>query len=113
MLVRVGDAFVVFLAIFVFVGVRIGITASPELFDETFPFIIRLQFFEGFALFVGDDIGDVFVEPVLVGLFQLRLLVAGLIHRILIGLVLLLREARGNGKTKGQESDSQTARSAF
>jgi hypothetical protein len=33
-LVGIGDSFVVFLAVFVFVGVRIGIATAPKLFDD-------------------------------------------------------------------------------
>jgi hypothetical protein len=71
MFVGVSDSLVVFLAIFVFVGVRIGIAAAPKLFDETFPLVIGFQFLKRFALFVSDDVSDVLVEPVLVGFLQL------------------------------------------
>src|SRR3954462_879988 len=69
-LVRVGDAFVVFLAIFIFIGVRIRIAPAPEFFDEPFAFFVGFEFLERLPLFIGDDVGDVLVEPVLVGLLQ-------------------------------------------
>src|SRR5204862_2544020 len=113
MLVRVGDAFVVFLAIFVFVGVRVGIAAPPEFFDEPFTLVVGFQFLPGLALFVRDDIGHVLVEPVFVGFFQLNLFIPRLSGGVLTRLLLLfLREAGRNGKAKSQESNGQTAQSA-
>ncbi len=76
MLVSIGDALVVFLAEFVFVRVRIGIAAAPELFDKPFALVVGRKFLESFALFFGDDVSDVFLEPIFVSLFQFRLDVA-------------------------------------
>src|SRR5258707_6430280 len=50
MLVRISDALVVFLAKFVFVRVRIGIAAAPELFDKAFPLVVSRKFLKSFAL---------------------------------------------------------------
>ena len=62
-LVGVSDAAVVLFLEFVFDGVRGGVAAQPELFDELLALFIGLQAFERGALFVGDDVGHVFIEP--------------------------------------------------
>ena len=76
-LVRVGDALVILFAEFVFVRVRIGIAAAPEFFDEVFALVVGGQFLKGFSFFVGDDVGDVLVEPVFVSLLQFGLTLRG------------------------------------
>ena len=68
-LVGVSDALVVFLAKFVFVGVRIRIAPPPEFFDKPFALVVSFQLLESFALFVGDDVRDVFFQPILVRFF--------------------------------------------
>src|SRR5262245_8169609 len=100
MFVRVGDALVILLAKLVLVGVGIGIAAAPELFDEPFALLVGLQFLEGLALFVGDDVSDVFFEPVLVRLFQFGLDVARALRRILalFGRLSFLRQTGLCGK---------------
>src|SRR5581483_1558411 len=112
-LVGVGDTLVVFLAILVFVGVRIGIAPAPKFFNEALALVVGFQLLKSFPLFVGDDVSDVFFEPILVSLFQFGLNVAGLLSWVLLIVVLLLREARRHGKTQSQESDGQTAQSAY
>src|SRR5437868_5983026 len=67
-LVRVGDAFVVFFFVFVFDGVRSGITTEPELFDELLALFIGRQPFESGAFFISNDVGGVFLQPFLHGL---------------------------------------------
>jgi hypothetical protein len=67
-LVGIGYPLVILLAKFVFVGVRVRIAAAPELFNKAFAFLVRLELFEGLTLFVCDDVGDVLVEPIFVGL---------------------------------------------
>ena len=69
MFVRVSDTFVIFLAIFVFVGVRVRIATPPEFFDKPFALFVGFQLFESFPLFVGDDVGDVFFQPVFIRFF--------------------------------------------
>src|SRR5438046_5298794 len=99
MLVSIGNALVVFLAKFVFVRVRIGIAAAPELFDKPFALVVGRKFLESFALFFGDDVGDVFLEPIFVSLFQFRLDVAFTLRRILalvVGLFLLRQIGRAH-----------------
>src|SRR6266850_1644101 len=68
--VGIGDALVVLLTKLVFIGVRIGIAPAPELFDETFALVVGFKLLERLALFVSDDVRDVFVQPILVSLFQ-------------------------------------------
>jgi len=70
--VRVGDTLVILFLELVFVGVRIRIAPAPEFLDEAFAFVVGREFLEGFPLFVGNDVSDVFVEPVFVGLFEFR-----------------------------------------
>jgi hypothetical protein len=67
-LVRVCDSFVIFLFELVFIGIRIGITPAPKLFDKAFALVVSGQFLECLPFFVGDDVSDVLVEPVFVGL---------------------------------------------
>ena len=107
MLVSVGNAFVVLLAIFIFVGVGIRIAAAPEVFDETFALVVRLQFLKGLSFVIRDDVSDVFFEPVLIGLFQFRLDVARFLGRVLtLGITLgFLRQASRHGKDQNQKRD--------
>ena len=70
-LVGVGDAPVVLLAELVLRRIRIGVAAQPELLDEGVALLIVAQALEGFALFVGDDVGHFLVQPGLVGPLQL------------------------------------------
>src|ERR1044072_418531 len=43
-------------------------TPPKQLFDNAFPLLVGLHFLEGFTLFVRNDVRDVLVEPILVGL---------------------------------------------
>src|SRR2546428_6874149 len=101
MLVGISDALVVLLTKLVFISIRIGIATAPELFDETFALVVGFELLERLALFVSDDVRDVLVQPILVSLFQFRLDVARLLRRVLAFIVLLLRQARGHGKSEG------------
>ena len=85
MLVGVGDAAVVLFLEFVFYGVGRGIAAQPELLDELLALFVGVQLLEGCALFVGDDVDDVFVQPLLVGRFQLFLELLFLLLDLLFG----------------------------
>ena len=94
MLVGVGDALVIFLAILVFVGVGIGIAPPPKLLDKALALIVGLELLEGLPLFIGDDVSDVLFQPVFVSLIQLGLDVARLLRWILsLFAVLFLCEA--------------------
>ncbi len=84
MLVGVGDALVVLFLIFVLFGVGGGIAALPEGFNEVVALFVVRELLEGGALFVGDDVDDVLVEPLLVDLAHFRL------ERALILLALFL-----------------------
>src|SRR6185369_14247775 len=87
-LVGVCDSFVVLLFELVLVSVRIGIAPAPKFLDESFAFVVSSQFFECLTFFVSDDVGDVFVEPVFVSLFEFRLYIAWLVA----GILLILRK---------------------
>jgi len=62
-LVRIGDAAVMLFAELVFRGIGIGIAAQPELLDEGLALLVVAEISEGFPFFVGDDVGDVLIEP--------------------------------------------------
>ena len=102
MLVGVSNALVVLFAKFIFVGIRIGIAATPELFDETLALVVSGKLLEGLPLFVCDDVSDVLIQPVLVSLLEFDLLFPRLTHRVLILLagLTLLRETGGNREGK-------------
>src|SRR5947209_930864 len=68
MFVRVSDTAIVLFLVFVFYGVRSGIAAQPELFDELVTLFIVGELLEGCKLFTGDDPFHVIVEPLLVSL---------------------------------------------
>src|SRR5450432_125743 len=70
-LVGVGDAAVVFFLKLVFHGVRGGIAAQPEIFDERLALLVGLETLERGALLIGDDVRHIFVEPLAVGGFEL------------------------------------------
>ncbi len=75
----------------VFDGVGRGIAAQPELLDELLALFVGVQLLEGLALFIRDDVDDVFVEPLLPGGFQLFL------ERRFLLLDLLFRQRLGDG----------------
>jgi hypothetical protein len=64
--VRVSDAAVVFFFEFVLNGVGSGIAALPESFDEAVALFVIRELLEGGAFLIGDDVSDVFVQPLLV-----------------------------------------------
>ena len=68
MLIGVGDALVVLVFVFVLDGIRRGVAAQPELLDEIVALFVVAEALEGIALFIGDDVDDVFVQPLLVDL---------------------------------------------
>ena len=70
-LVGVGDAAVVLFLELVLDGIGRGVAAQPELLDELLALFVGLQPLEGRALFIGDDVGDVLVQPLAVGSLQL------------------------------------------
>ena len=70
MFVGVRDAAVMLFFELVFNGVRGGIAAEPELLDELFALLVGVELLEGFALFIGDDVGDVLVQPLLPRSFE-------------------------------------------
>src|SRR5262245_40081981 len=72
-LVGVGDAFVILIAVFVFLGVRIRIAAAPEILNEILPLLIRGQGIKSLFLIFGDDVSDVRIDPFLIRVLQLRL----------------------------------------
>ena len=68
--IRVSNALVIILAVFVDVGVGIGITAEPELLNELFALIIRFQGLKGTALFIRNDVQHIFIHPFFVNTAQ-------------------------------------------
>src|SRR5439155_23266248 len=86
MLVGISDAAVVLFFVFVLFGVGGGIAAQPELLDELVALFVVGELHEGRALFIGDDVAHVLVEPLLVSLLQLTM------QRLFIGAALLFRK---------------------
>src|SRR5688572_21541570 len=82
LLVGVGDAFVIFLAVFVLLGVGIRIAAAPKILDKILALFVRLKGHERALFVLRDDIGDVIVQPALVGLLDLNLYIDGLVPGI-------------------------------
>ena len=65
-LVGVSDALVVLFLVFVLFGVRRGVAALPEGFNEVVALLVVGELLEGRALFVGDDPDDVLFQPLLI-----------------------------------------------
>src|SRR5580658_1842504 len=70
-LIGVGDAPVVLFFKFVLLGIRSWVAPQPELFGEAFTLGVVREDLERPALFIGDDVSDVLVEPDLIGRLQL------------------------------------------
>ena len=113
--VRIGNALVILFSKFILVSIRIRIAPSPEFLYEPFALFISLQFLEGPSFIIGNDVGDVFFQPVFIGLLQLGLHLASFFRRILtrIAVFVFLGQARWDRKKCGQESDGQPARSSL
>ena len=66
-------------------SVRCGVAAQPELLDKLLAFLVGLEARERLALFIGDDVNDFLVEPLLIGslefLTELFLLLPFLLFR--------------------------------
>ena len=82
-LVGVLDAPIVLFLELVLFGVRSGIAALPEGFDELVALFVVGELLERLALFVRDNVDDVFVEPFLVGLAQFLLQCFGVLFLLL------------------------------
>src|ERR1700743_2334020 len=70
-LIRVGNSAVVLLSEFIVGRVRIRVATKPELLDKGVTLFVVAQVLESLAFLVGDDVGDVLIEPGFVGTFQL------------------------------------------
>jgi hypothetical protein len=84
-IVGVGDTALEVAFELVFRGVRRGITALPESFDELVALFVVGEQLESLLLFVGDDPAHIFVKPLFVGLAQLDLQRLGVLLFLLIG----------------------------
>ena len=87
MLVGIGDSFVIFFAVFVFFRVRIGVAATPEIFDEILALFVRHQSIKSPFFLFCNDVSNVVVDPFFISLFELWLDVTNLIGNILAWLV--------------------------
>src|SRR5579862_2149565 len=94
MFVGVGDPPVVFFLHRVVGRIRVGITSLPELLDEFLALLIGLQLQEGFSFGRADDVGDVFVQPLLVRRGQL-------LHQLSVVCFLLFRVGLAGGLWSG------------
>src|SRR5579863_5075297 len=68
--VGVGDAPVMLLTKFVFLGVRSRIAPQPEILDERLPLVVGLQRLKNLPLLVRDYVADLFVQPPLIRCLQ-------------------------------------------
>src|SRR5258705_6324562 len=109
MLIRISNTLIVFLFELVFISVGIGITAAPEFLNEPLTFVIGGQFLESLSLFVGNDISDVLLKPILVSLLEFRLHIARLVHRIL-AFRFVFREPKQTGSSQDQRENGQAKR---
>ena len=62
-LVRISDTRVMLFFELVFNGVGTGVAAQPELFNELLAFFVGLERLIGRTLFIRNDVGYVFIEP--------------------------------------------------
>ncbi len=90
-LVGVSDAPIMLFAEFVLRRIRIGIAPQPEVFDKGVALLVVRESLEGLALFVGDDVGHILIQPGFV--CALQLLPDGLLSRelLLVGALALER----------------------
>src|SRR5262249_47628740 len=118
MLVGVGDALVMLFAVFVDVGVGVGIAAVPESFDELLALLVGLERVEDLALLIGDDPADVFVYPAFVKalglllLALLRLLFLPLLTLLVLLLVLREGPEGWQGERRERQHENQKQRDA-
>src|SRR6266849_357195 len=70
-LVGVGDAPVVFFLELVFFGIGSRVATEPELFDELLALIVGAEAFPSLLFLIRDDVGNVLIEPLFVGSFEL------------------------------------------
>src|SRR6266446_5013337 len=84
-LVGIGDAAVMLFAILVLFGIGSGVAAEPELLNELLSLLVGLESREGLTLLVGDDVADLFVEPLLVRSLQLLAQPGFLLPFLLLG----------------------------
>src|SRR5262252_7825836 len=94
MLVRIGEAAIVFFLELVLRCIRCGIAPLPEVFNETVALRVVAQLLERRELFIGDDPAHILIQPLLVDFAHLLDLgsLAGralAIERIVLGLALL------------------------
>ena len=82
MFVGVGEAFVIRLAIFVFLGVRTWVPHSPKGLDEVFTLFVCLQSFVGPFFGFGRDVSALVAYPFLKDIIRLRFGLDGFISRV-------------------------------
>ena len=87
-LVRVGNTAVMLFLELVLDRIRRRITPEPELLDELLTLFIRFQSLESSFLLVGDDVRDIFIQP-LPQCAVSNLLLTGFLVLLLCGLLLL------------------------
>src|SRR5215475_14069507 len=112
MFVGVGDALVIFFAVFVDVGVGVWVAAVPEPFDELLAFVVGLERVEDLALLIGDDPANVFVLPASVNaldflFLRFFFLLFSLLLFLLFLLVLILVLSEGSEGRQGERRERQ------
>jgi len=68
MLVGVGDALVVLFFVFVLFRVGSRIATLPESLDEVVALLVVGKLLEGCPLFISNDVDDILIQPLSVGL---------------------------------------------
>ena len=91
MLVGVGNAPVVLFLERILRRILIRIPPLPEILDERFPLFVGGEVNEGATFFGGDNVNDVFVEPLLVSGIQLVIEVFVLLLALFPGFFGVLR----------------------
>src|SRR5260370_8662227 len=97
MLVGVCDPFVIRLAVFIIIGVRVGVAAMPEFADELLAFLVCSQLIPCLQLFGSDNRLDV-NDPSLERVVRLGFDLAWLVLHVLSG---SLRKGRRNYERNG------------
>src|SRR5215510_2495325 len=87
------DPLEVLLLVLVLGSVGIVVAPEPEVFNELIALFVRLKGFEGLSFFIGYDVTDVLIEPVLVNALKLFFpLTLIAIFALILVLVLFLSE---------------------
>ena len=85
MVVGVSNTAVMLFFVLVFLGIRCGVAAEPELLDKLLAFFVRFQTFESRFFLVCDDVNHVLIQPLLPGASELFFELFLLLRDLLFG----------------------------